>query len=98
MKGERLQQALQAVRDRHGQAKAHGVELLGVVGSVARGEDRPDSDVDIAYRIVGRASLFDLGGIQMDMQDDLRGRVDLVDLDNVKPSIRAHLERDLVRP
>ncbi len=98
MSGERLQRALDAVRRRRRQASAVGVELLGVVGSVARGEDGPASDVDIAYRIVGRASLFDLGGIQMDMQDDLLGRVDLVDIDHVKPTVRAHLERDLVRP
>lgn len=92
-----LDQALATIRARRAEALARGVELVGVVGSVARGEDGPESDVDIAYAIIGRPSLFDLGGILMDIQDDLHRRVDLVDLAQVKPRLRAHMERDLVR-
>ena len=58
---------------------------------------RPDSDVDIAYAIIGQPSLFDLGGILMDFQDDLQRRVDLVDINRVKPAFREDVERDLVR-
>ena len=92
-----LDQALAAIRARRAAARERGVELLGVVGSVARDEAGPESDVDIAYAIVGRPSLFDLGGILMDIQDDLHRRVDLVDIARVKPAFREDVERDLVR-
>ena len=92
-----LAQALVAIRAHRVEARDRGVELLGVVGSVARGECGPDSDVDVAYAIVGEPSLFDLGGILMDIQDDIQRRVDLVDLARVKPRFRAEMERDLVR-
>ncbi|WP_405041292.1 nucleotidyltransferase family protein [Phenylobacterium sp.] len=92
-----LDQALAAIRAHREDARARGIELLGVVGSVARGEAGPDSDVDVAYATVGQPSLFDLGGILMDIQDDLQRRVDLVDLARVKPRFRVDMERDLVR-
>jgi uncharacterized protein len=92
-----LTRALTAIRARQHGARERGIELLGVVGSVARGEAGPDSDVDIAYAIVGEPSLFDLGGISMDIQDDLQRRVDMVDLGRLKPAFRASVERDLVR-
>ena len=61
----------------------------------ARGEARSDSDVDILYEIVGKPTLFDLGGLLMDLQDELGRNVDLVDRGMVKPRIRAVMERDL---
>jgi predicted nucleotidyltransferase len=92
-----LEAALEVIRVRRAQARRTGIDLLGVVGSVARGEAGPDSDIDIAYAIVGEPSLFDLGGLQMDLQDDLRRRVDMVDFQRIKPRFRADMERDLVR-
>jgi uncharacterized protein len=95
--GDLLARTLEAIRAERPEAEARGVELIGVVGSVARGEARSDSDVDIAYDVVGRASLFDIGAVLMDLQDRLERSVDLVDLSAVKPRLRAALERDLVR-
>ena len=91
-----LEQALAAIRARRGAARASGLDLIGVIGSVARGEGRPDSDVDVVYAVIGRASLFDLGGLQMDLQDDLQRPVDMVDLTQIRPRVRAIMERDLV--
>jgi predicted nucleotidyltransferase len=92
-----LDRALAAIRTHRIEARERGVELLGVVGSVARGEAGPESDVDVVYAIIGKPSLFDLGGILMDIQDDLQRRVDLVDLARIKPRLRKLMERDLVR-
>ncbi len=74
-----------------------GIELVGVLGSVAREEAGPESDVDVGYEIVGTPSLFDLGGVLSDLQDDLHRRVDLVDLKRIKPMFQDDVDRDLVR-
>jgi len=91
-----LERALTAIRARREEARASGLDLVGVIGSVARGDARPDSDVDVVYAVVGRASLLDLGGLQMDLQDDLQRPVDMVDLNQIRPRVRAIMERDLV--
>lgn len=93
-----LQRALEAIRRERPMALACGVRLIGVVGSVARGEDGDDSDVDVAYDVVGeRTNLMDVGGVLMDLRESLGRPVDMVDLRHAPVPMRARLERDLVR-
>ena len=92
-----LGQTLASLRAHRVAAQSRGVDLIGVTGSVARGDSGPESDIDIVYGVVGRASLFDVGSVLMDLQDDLGRQVDMVDLACVKPRLRQLMERDLVR-
>ena len=59
-------------------AAAHGVSGLRVFGSVARGEDRPGSDVDLLADLPPGMSLFGLGRVQAELEAILGTRVDLV--------------------
>jgi uncharacterized protein len=77
-------------------AAAHGVRNLRVFGSVARGEDRPDSDVDLLADLPPGLSLFGLGRLQDDLEAILSARVDLVPAHDLKPAVRARVEQDLV--
>ena len=77
-------------------AAAHGVSGLRVFGSVARGEDRPDSDVDLLADLPPGMSLFGLGRVQSDLEAIVGTRVDLVPAEDLKPDVRPRAERDLV--
>lgn len=55
----------------------HGVSNVRVVGSVARSEATPDSDVDLLMTIPLR-SVFDLVGLWLDMQDLLGRTVSII--------------------
>jgi hypothetical protein len=92
-----LTSALEAIRALRSEARRRGVVLVGVTGSVARGEAGPASDVDVIYEVAGRPTLFDLGELSMDMKEQLGREVDLIDLRHVKPRLREAMERDLVR-
>ena len=95
-----LEHALSAVRAERSRAGDLGFDLVGVVGSVARGEERPDSDVDIAYDVIeGRsATLFGLGGVAHRLSVALGREVGVIDLSQVRdPYWRDRLEHDLVR-
>jgi uncharacterized protein len=51
---------------------------IGIFGSVARGDDTPESDVDIISSFnYPQMSLFDLGGIYEDLKDGLHRKVDV---------------------
>lgn len=52
---------------------------VALFGSVARGEERPDSDVDLLAGLAPDASLFDLGRILLDVRDLPGVAVDVVD-------------------
>jgi len=76
-------------------AAAHGVTNLRVFGSVARGQDGPDSDVDLLADLPPGMGLLGLGRVQADLEDILGTRVDLV-AGELKPGIRACADRDLI--
>lgn len=66
-------------------------------GSVARGEDGPDSDVDLLVDLPRGMGLLGSGRVQAELEAILGTRVDLVSASDLKPAVRAHAERDLVR-
>src|ERR1019366_2403710 len=65
-------------------AAAHGVRISGVFGSVARGEDRADSDVDLLVTLPPGVGLFELGRLAAELQELLGARVDLVPAADLK--------------
>lgn len=77
-------------------AAAHGVANLRVFGSVARGEDRTDSDVDLLADIPAGMGLLGLGRVTDELEAVVGTRVDLVPAGQLKPAVRQRAERDLV--
>jgi predicted nucleotidyltransferase len=71
------------------------LELL-VFGSVARGESRDDSDVDLLVTFLPGAvvTLFTLVELQSELAELLRRPVDLVPKDGLKPAIRGEVLAD----
>jgi predicted nucleotidyltransferase len=77
-------------------AAAHGVSGLQVFGSVARGEDRSDSDVDLLAELPPGMSLFGLARVQAELEVIVGTRVDLVPAADLKPEVRRRAGHDLV--
>lgn len=59
--------------------RRHAVRRLSVFGSILRDDFGPDSDVDVLveYLPTARVSLFDLGGMLMELREMLGRDVDL---------------------
>jgi predicted nucleotidyltransferase len=70
---------------------------LWVFGSVARGQDRPDSDVDLLADLPTGIGLFGLGQVQAELEAILGADVDLVPSGDLKDEVRARVEREKVR-
>jgi predicted nucleotidyltransferase len=72
-----------------------GLKYAGIFGSVARGDARPDSDIDILVKFIAPAT-FDA---YLKLDDSLRtqlGRdIDLVTEGGINKFLRPHIERDL---
>ena len=83
-------------RDLVAAAAAHDVTNLRVFGSVARGEDRADSDVDLLADLPPGMGLFGLGRVQAELEAILGAKVDLVPASDLKPTVRARVEPELV--
>jgi uncharacterized protein len=90
-----LDHALAALRAHQSQARAQGIELIGVVGSVARGEARPDSDIDIVYDVIAKTTYLRIGAVAAQLEDVLGRSIDMIDRRAMKPDRWAYMGRDL---
>jgi predicted nucleotidyltransferase len=71
-------------------AERHGTSNLRVFGSVARGEDGPDSAADLLADLAPDVSLFTLARLlQRELEQILGVSVDLVPSDGPKPALRG---------
>jgi predicted nucleotidyltransferase len=75
-------------------ASEYGAYDVRIFGSVARGEDDEKSDIDFLVNMEKGRSLFDLGGLLMDLQDLLGHDVDVVTEDGLRERIRERVLRE----
>lgn len=59
-------------------ANRHGAERIRLFGSVARGEEQPDSDIDFIVKMMPGRGAFDLVDLRDDLEELLGCRVDLI--------------------
>jgi predicted nucleotidyltransferase len=76
--------------------RRHGVARLSLFGSRLHGEHRPDSDVDLLVEFLpGRkVSLFDIGGMIMELRDLTGHDVDLRTALDLSPLFRGEVLRE----
>ena len=75
-------------------AKKYDIALIALFGSRARGDFRDDSDADIAYLGNRGLSLEDEARLAMDITEELKSRVDLVDIRKSSPLLRYHVFKE----
>lgn len=69
---------------------------LRVFGSVARGLDKPDSDLDLLADLPPGLGLFGVGRLQAALESVIGTHVDLIPAADLKPDVRRRVERELV--
>ena len=84
------------IRRHRAQLEKLGVKSLSIFGSVARGEERPDSDVDILVEFRGRATFDRYMDTKFYLEELLGRKVDLVTPKAIKPRMRPYVMQDLV--
>ncbi len=89
--GRRLRQHRKALLDA---VRDAGASNLRVFGSVARGEDGPDSDVDLLVDLPEQTSLFAVLALEGTLERILKVKVDLAPVSSLKPRVRAEALAD----
>ncbi len=86
-----LEEVLPLLRERF------GVTKIGIFGSTARGEDRPESDVDVLVELSPDHLTFRNFSALADFLEELYGRrVDLLTVGGLDPLIRQDVESEVV--
>src|SRR3954453_4482199 len=88
------ERVIATLRAHEAELKAAGIARLRLFGSVARGED--GNDVDLVAEFDRSVSLIDVIGLEHRISDLLGRKVDLAMERNLKPRVRANVEREAV--
>lgn len=93
-----LDKALGILRANKDGLRAKGVLHAAVFGSVARGEAREDSDVDVLVEIDRdmHIGVFQYAGIELDLCDLMKKKVEIASVDGLKSFAREEILREKV--
>ncbi|NTU80647.1 MAG: nucleotidyltransferase family protein [Chloroflexales bacterium] len=72
-------------------ARRHGVTRMRLFGSVARGEDSPDSDIDLLIETGAETSPWFPAGLILDLEQLLGRRVEVVTERALRPDLRERV-------
>lgn len=78
---QKIQQHQQKIQEL---AQQFGIKNLRIFGSVAKGEDTENSDLDLLVQASPTTTLFDICGLQIELEELLNLKVDVV-TDNSLP-------------
>ena len=79
-----------------GVTSRHGIRNVRVFGSLARGEDRPSSDIDLLVDLDRGRSLLDLIAAKQDLEDLLGRSVDVITARSLSSYVRESVLNDAV--
>ena len=89
---------LEKLKSAEAALRARGVNHASLFGSVARGEDGPQSDIDILVDLNAEVvrTMFDYAGVKDYITDMFDTPVDVVDRESLKPHVRPSAVADAV--
>ncbi len=76
--------------------KKKNIKKAGIFGSYARGEQRKNSDIDILIK-PPKGIGFGFAGIQLELQDKLKKKIDLVSYNGLSPYLKESILKEEVR-
>jgi predicted nucleotidyltransferase len=77
-------------------AKRHGVTSIRVFGSVARGDESPESDIDLLVTTGPRVSAWFPAGLILDLEQLLGRHIDIVTESGLNPLFRDQVLTEAV--
>ncbi|MGA2226101.1 MAG: nucleotidyltransferase family protein [Syntrophobacteraceae bacterium] len=76
--------------------RALGVRRIGLFGSFVRGEQRPDSDIDLLVEFEPARKTFDtFNELCIFLEEILQRRIELVTVESLSPYLGPHILREV---
>ena len=92
------QEILARLREHETALRARGVNHAALFGSHARGDNRPDSDIDIMIEVdpAARIGVYEYVALKDYIAELFDGPVDVVSRDGLKPYVRPAATADAI--
>jgi predicted nucleotidyltransferase len=90
------EEIIKTIRAFLNELKKYKVREIGVFGSVVRGEQKQESDIDVLVDFEENADLFDLVGLGLFLEERLGRKVDVVPKRALRKEIREFVLKEVV--
>jgi predicted nucleotidyltransferase len=94
MTKENVIQVLRSVTDES--LLRYKAQIRGIFGSVARGDESENSDIDVLVDFTEKADLFDFVGLALFLEEKLQRKVDVVPSDTIKSELRNAVMKEAI--
>lgn len=74
----------------------YSIKSVGIFGSYARGENNPQSDLDILLDYEKPLDLLELIGLEQELSEKLGIKVELVTYRSLHPDLKEKVEKELI--
>jgi len=90
------EEILKKIKENKGKIRGFGVKRMGIFGSIAKGEGKEDSDIDIVVEFErGKATFKNISGL-VDFLERLFGReIDLLTPDGIESIRIKHVKEEI---
>ena len=76
--------------------RTFGVKRIGLFGSFVRGEQNPDSDIDLLVEFeIGRKTFDNFMELSFFLEEVLQNKVELVTVESLSPYIGPHILKEV---
>ena len=76
--------------------REYRAKVVGVFGSYARGEQDGGSDLDVLVQFLEKATLFDVVGLEMFLEEEFHCKVDACSTRSLRKEIEPSVRKDLI--
>ena len=73
-----------------------GIEEFAIFGSVARGDDTKESDIDIAIIKAKKKNYFELLEVKYFLTEKLKKNIDIGYYDAIRPVFKKYINKDMI--
>jgi hypothetical protein len=74
----------------------YNVKIMGIFGSFVKGKYNQKSDIDILVNFNDKATLFDLIGLSIFLQEKLKREIDIVPIEDLREEIKENILKEVV--
>jgi predicted nucleotidyltransferase len=76
--------------------KKKGVTKAAIFGSYARGEQKRNSDVDLLVELPDKMTLFGMGGLKVDLEENIGKKFDLAEYHLLHPLLKDEILKEQI--
>jgi hypothetical protein len=88
---------IKLIAENRSELNRFGVSSISIFGSIARGDARPDSDIDVLVEFSRPVGMFEFMDLKEFLESLFNQKVDLATLESLKHQLRDQILKEAIR-